>query len=61
MLNQKHIIHEDDINDNDHIKNDVTSQLEGETLKHEDVHGGSGFAAATLRDEGFEHTLGASG
>ena len=30
-------------------------------LKYEDVHGGSGYASATLRDMGFEPTNGATG
>jgi hypothetical protein len=40
LLNQKHIEHEDNINDNGNIKSDITSQLEGEALKHEHIHGG---------------------
>ena len=40
---------------------DPTSQLESMVLRHENVHGGNGFAAATLHDMGFEPTNGVSG
>ena len=40
---------------------DPTSQLESMVLRHENVHGGSGFAAATLHDMGFEPTNGVTG
>ena len=40
---------------------DPTSQLESMVLRHENVHGGSGFAAATLHDMGFEPTNGITG
>ena len=40
---------------------DIISQLEGMTLKNPDVAGGSGFAASTIQDLGFEPILGATG
>ena len=40
---------------------DITSQLEGMTLKNPAVVGGNGFAASTVQDLGFEPTLGATG
>ena len=35
--------------------------LEGMTLRDADIEGGSGHAAATLKDQGFEPTNGAVG
>ena len=35
--------------------------MESMTLKHPDIVGGNGYAAATLGDMGFEPTLGAEG
>ena len=57
---QKHINVEDAINDNP-TPNDITSLLEGITLKSPDVVGGSGFTASTVQDLGFEPTLRATG
>ena len=57
---QKHVNVENAINDNP-MPNDVTSQSEGITLKNPEVIGGSGFAASTLQDLGFEPILGAIG
>ena len=34
--------------------------VEASVLKHPEVHGGNGFAAATVQDLGFEPTLGAT-
>ena len=59
-VNQKHINVENAINDNP-VPVDITSQLEGMTLKNPDVVGGRGFAASTIQDLGFEPTLGATG
>ena len=59
-VNQKHIKVENAINDNP-VPVDITSQLEGMTLKNSDIVGGSGFAASTVQDLGFEPTLGATG
>ena len=39
---------------------DIPTPLESMTLHHNKVVGGSGFAAATAQDLGFEPTLGAS-
>jgi hypothetical protein len=38
-----------------------TSHLEGETLKNPEVQGGNGYAAGTLRDQGYELTNGVTG
>ena len=59
-VNQKHINAENAINDNP-VPVDITSQLEGMTLKSPDVMGGSRFAASTIQGLGFEPTLGATG
>jgi hypothetical protein len=60
LLNRTHIIHEKQMNDMEH-NNDITSQLESATMKHEDVHGGGGFQANTLLDSGYEPVLGPTG
>ena len=39
---------------------DIATPLEAMTMRHRDVVGGSGFAAATLQDLGYEPTMGAS-
>ena len=60
-LNQTHINYENAINDNVQPNDPVTSQVESMTLKHPDIVGGNGYAAATLGDMGFEPTMGAEG
>ena len=59
-VNQKHIKVENAINGN-LVPVDITSQQEGMILKNSDIVGGSGFAASTVQDLGFEPTLGATG
>ena len=39
---------------------DIATPLESMTLRHRDITGGSGFAAATVQDLGFDPTLGAT-
>ena len=39
---------------------DITSPLDGMTLRNDHIQGGSGFAAATVADLGFEPTDGAT-
>ncbi|MFM7985179.1 MAG: hypothetical protein ACKPKO_38260, partial [Candidatus Fonsibacter sp.] len=36
---------------------EVPSQAESTVMRHPEVHGGNGFAAATVQDLGFEPTL----
>ena len=55
-----HIAYERLTNDNVH-PNDITSQVEGMALKDDHVKGGSGYAAATLHDLGYELTDGTAG
>lgn len=59
-LYANHIQHENAANDNTR-QNDVMDPLEGMALRHEEVKGGSGTAAATLHDLGFEQMNGATG
>ena len=42
-------------------QNDVMDPLESMALRHDNVHGGSGTAAATLHDLGYEQTNGVAG
>jgi hypothetical protein len=56
---QKHINRENAINDFS-TSYEIPSMLEASVLKEPEVHGGSGFAAATAQDLGFEPTLGAT-
>ena len=59
-LYANHIQHENTSNDN--VKqNDVMDPLEGMALRKEEVHGGSGTAAATLQDLGYEQMDGVTG
>ena len=59
-INQARVSTENAINDNAQPNDPVTSQVESMALKHPEVTGGSGYAAATLGDLGFEPTLGAA-
>jgi hypothetical protein len=56
-LSQKHVAREKEINDfaTDY---EIPSQLESSVLHNPEVHGGSGFGAATVADLGFDPTLG---
>ena len=56
---QKHINRENAINDFS-TSYEIPSMLEASVLKEPEVHGGSGFAAATVQDLGIEPTLGAT-
>ena len=56
---QKHINRENAINDFS-TSYEIPSMLEASVLKEPEVHGGSGFAAATVQDLGIEPTLGAA-
>ena len=56
---QKHINRENAVNDFS-TSYEIPSMVEASVLKHPEVHGGSGFGAATVQDLGFEYTLGAT-
>jgi hypothetical protein len=57
---QKHIDRENAINDFN-TSYEIPSKVEASVLKEPEVHGGNGFAAATVADLGIEPTLGATG
>ena len=56
---QKHINRKNAVNDFS-TSYEIPSMVEASVLKHPEVHGGSGFGAATVQDLGFEPTLGAT-
>jgi len=58
-FSQQHIDREHAINDFT-TNYEIPSQLESAGMRHPEVHGGSGFAAATVQDLGFEPTMGAT-
>ena len=59
FLSQNHVNREKEINDFA-TSYEVPSQVESAVMRHPEVHGGNGFAAATVQDLGFEPTLGAT-
>ena len=59
FLSQNHVNREKEINDFA-TNYEVPSQVESAVMRHPEVHGGNGFAAATVQDLGFEPTLGAT-
>ena len=58
-VSQNHVNREKEINDFS-TSYEIPSQVESAVMRHPEVHGGSGFAAATVGDLGFEPTLGAT-
>jgi len=56
---QQHINRENTINDFT-TNYEIPSQVESAVMRYPEVHGGSGFAAATVQDLGFEPTMGAT-
>ncbi len=61
-LNQRAINHENNIDEeDDHHKNDVTSQLEFVVDQNPDVYGGQGHNVNTMFDLGFEPVNSANG
>ena len=58
-MSQNHVNREKEINDFS-TSYEIPSQVESAVMRHPEVHGGSGFAAATVADLGFEPTLGAT-
>ena len=59
QMSQGHVNREKEINDFA-TNYEIPSQVESSVMRHPEVHGGSGFAAATVADLGFEPTLGAT-
>ncbi len=58
-MSQNHVNREKEINDFA-TKYEIPSQVESAVMRYPEVHGGSGYAAATVADLGFEPTLGAT-
>ena len=56
---QKHINRENAVNDFS-TSYEIPSMVEASVLKNPEVHGGSGFGAATVQDLGFEPSSGAT-
>ena len=59
FMSQNHVNREKEINDFA-TNYEIPSQVESSVMRHPEVHGGNGFAAATVADLGFEQTLGAT-
>ena len=58
-MSQNHVNREKEINDFS-TNYEIPSQVESAVMRHPEVHGGSGFASATVGNLGFEPTLGAT-
>ena len=54
QLNRKVIDHENQISHSMEGEHKITTRLEGQCLRKKNVHGGSGYAAATLDDRGYK-------
>ena len=59
FVSQNHVNRENETNDFS-TSYEIPSQVESAVMRHPEVHGGNGFAAATVGDLGFEPTLGAT-
>ena len=57
FLSQNQVNREKEINDFS-TSYEIPSQVESAVMRHTEVHGGNGFAGATVGDLGFEPTLG---
>jgi hypothetical protein len=60
-ITKKMINHENHVNSDGRNEHKITTRLEGMALRKKNIHGGAGYAAATLGDHGFKEdaTLGA--
>ena len=54
QLNRKVIDHENQISNSNEAEHKITTRLEGMCMRKKNVHGGSGYAAATLDDRGYK-------
>jgi hypothetical protein len=54
QINKKAIDHENRINNNSNDEHKLTTRLEGMCMRKKNIHGGSGYAAATLDDRGYK-------
>ena len=59
FLSQNHVNQENEFNDFS-TSYEIPSQVESAVMRIPEVHGGNGFAAATVGDLGFDPTLGAT-
>ena len=59
QMSQKHVYREKEINDFA-TNYEIPSQVESSVMRYPEVHGGSGYAAATVVDLGYEPTMGAT-
>ena len=59
QMSQKHVNREKEINDFA-TNYEIPSQVESSVMRYPEVHGGSGYAAATVADLGYEPTMGAT-
>ena len=59
QMSQKHVNREKEINDFA-TNYEIPSQVESSVMRDPEVHGGSGYAAATVADLGYEPTMGAT-
>ena len=58
-MSQKHVNREKEINEFE-TNYKIPSQVESSVMRYPEVHGGSGYAAATVADLGYEPTMGAT-
>ena len=54
QLNRKVIDHENHISNSNEGEHKITTRLEGMCIRKKNVHGGSGYVAATLDDRGYK-------
>ena len=54
QINKKAIDHENRINNSNNDEHKLTTRLEGMCMRKKNIHGGSGYAAATLDDRGYK-------
>ena len=52
-MTKRMIAHQDGMNNEADHEHKITTRLEGMALRKKDVHGGSGYAAATVGDHGY--------
>ena len=53
-MTKRMILHQDGMNNEADHEHKITTRLEGMALRKKNVHGGSGYAAATVGDHGFK-------
>jgi hypothetical protein len=53
-MTKRMILHQDSMNNETDREHKITSRLEGMAMRKKDVQGGSGYAAATVGDHGYQ-------